>query len=212
MATKQSTRPELACSKCAAPISSKARFCAECGTPVKVSGAPVTFGPRYAAFLVDVTAIIGVWFLTSFVVRPFIRLIGPPEPELNVENFTGVLSAVIAIVLIPLVAFVFHAAYFRRGASPGMRSVGIKVEDLDGSAPGWGRAALRSLVLWGPFLLMMAAQGVGGLGGPRDLAVVMGGVGAASLTIVWPGGIVTALSRSRRGLHDRLSGTRVVRA
>ena len=206
------TRESVRCSRCDAELSEKDRFCPDCGTPVKAPGAVVTLGPRYAAFLVDVTAILGLWFLSSFVVRPLVRLVGAPEPELSVNNFTGVLSAVMAIVLIPLIAFLFHAFYFRRGDSPGMRVVGIKVVTTDGKRPGWGKAILRSFVFWGPLLTMMLAQGIGGLGGPRGLATSLGGLGAASIAIIWVWAVAGALSRSRRGLHDRLSGTQLVRS
>ena len=88
-----------------------------------------------------------------------------------------------ALALAALVAIAYGTlAHGLLGATPGERLLGIAVADRDGGTPGMGRAALRASLA----LVGTLALGAG----------------------LWP----AVFTRSRRTLHDRLAGTRVVRA
>jgi uncharacterized RDD family membrane protein YckC len=91
---------------------------------------------------------------------------------------------------LPLLAAVQEAllAAASSGQTVGKRLAGVRIQRLDGTPPGWRASALRAV----PLLLVFAPV-VGELLVP--------------LVYLW-----TVAARDRRGLHDRLAGTRVVPA
>lgn len=206
---KTASRPPGAsgtCSSCGAVRQRGSKFCAECGHAFRVAGSRSTFGPRYAALLVDLSAMLGLWFL--------IQLFSRPISGLLVTSYAGVKldpGTLISIVLVPLIAFLYFAVGDRKGQTVGQRSVGIRLQRVSGEPPGLGASTLRSAVMWGPLMLILFGELVGGLGNDglgRGLVTV----GAPLFAIVWVANLVMALTpRFRRGLQDLAAGTEMVR-
>jgi uncharacterized RDD family membrane protein YckC len=76
------------------------------------------------------------------------------------------------------------------GRTLGKAMTGITLQTVDGDRPGWAATVLRSLLLYGPAIALPVLT--------------------VPVLLVLLGSIV--LSTDRRGLHDRLAGTRVVLA
>jgi uncharacterized RDD family membrane protein YckC len=90
---------------------------------------------------------------------------------------------------LPLLAAVQEALLVASsGQTVGKMLAGVRIQRLDGTPPGWRASALRAV----PLLLVFAPV-----------------VGELSVLLVY---LWTVAARDRRGLHDRLAGTRVVPA
>lgn len=206
-------KPKLECDNCGAPLVARSRFCPDCGRPVKASGSRLTFGPRYAAFLVDVTVVMGLWIVSTFVAAPFGSIMPRPTgDEFALANFSRIAGSIVAILLLPIVALAYFAiCEGRSGRTIGKKILGTRVRTLSKSRPGYARSFLRAFVIWGPLLLLVVGQ-IAGLLGRRTLGLFLIKLGAP-LFIVF--GLATLgmvlFSRQRRGLHDIIAGTEVVR-
>ena len=105
-----------------------------------------------------------------------------------------------------LVILMELALIARFGWDLGKALFGMDVVDAHGSVPGWGRAMIRTLVLWGPILVLdVAAQA--GEGSSRPLASAL----AIASVAWWPLLVVSiATHPEHRGWHDRAAGTWVL--
>lgn len=201
----------LICSNCSAKLDEGVRFCPECGKAQRYKGSRVAFGPRYAAGLVDLTVVLGLWVLVSFLTQPFSYLL--PEPKgiaLDVSDFGRSPASVLNAALVPVVALLYFASTASRGQSVGGRILGIKVQTLSAAQPGFARGIVRSFILWGPLVMILLGRVVVMLWNPA--------AGSALLVIGTPLFLIVMLmhfvlvifSKSHRGLDDRGAGTEVV--
>jgi uncharacterized RDD family membrane protein YckC len=111
--------------------------------------------------------------------------------------------AVLQAVLFVAIGGYFVWCWSRSGQTLALKTWNLKVVAGDGRPPGPGRALARYVLawhLWLPGLLWVALFPTNALGGAAALAL-----GFAALLL--PG----AADPQRRLLHDRWSGTRVVR-
>jgi uncharacterized RDD family membrane protein YckC len=111
---------------------------------------------------------------------------------------TGALSALIVFVLLTIVMCVFVSPIYlvvgwSRGATLGVRADGLRLVAVDGSRPGIGRALLRALVAL-PIL------------GTVALITPVGPLAAVPAVVA-----MAALRRDRRGPHDLVAGTYMIR-
>lgn len=147
-------------------------------------------GPRFATVgrraLARVVAWVGLSLAASF-------LLVLLEPSFRVpfnELYVAVELALIA----------------RLGWDVGKLPFGLRVVGADGSAAGWGRATLRTLVLWGPNLALVATTWVVEEPDPAFASVLATASVAWWLLVAWS----IATEPEHRGWHDRIAGTWVL--
>ena len=87
------------------------------------------------------------------------------------------------------------------GRTVGKRLCNLEVRSVAGSAPGWGRAVVRFVVTAAPFVV---STSIGRSDAPGWIADA---VQVVLATAVYGPILIDA---TRRGLHDRVAGTRVV--
>ena len=146
---------------------------------------PGGFLARTIALIVD-SLILGV--LTVGIIT-LGRLQAPPRPsgsaagDVTLQANLQQIAIIAGVALINL--FYWVGSWHILGASPGMLAVNLRVADMSGRTPGWGRAILRWFVLYvfpGPLL-----------------------------GIVWLiSALMIAVGPGKRGLHDLLAGTVVI--
>jgi uncharacterized RDD family membrane protein YckC len=117
----------------------------------------------------------------------------------------GVLgSAWAALVAVPIGYMFFSWWRPGRGRTIGMRAVGIRIVDVRGSEPGFGHALLRTL-MWvafaTPTLSLLSAL-------PPLVVLPMGQLQIGGFLLLVGCMLVR---RDRRGLHDLVAGTTVVK-
>lgn len=91
------------------------------------------------------------------------------------------------------------------GATPGQWFVLLRMRTTSGERPGVGALALRTLVLWGPWVLAgLAASAAGTSPGLLLIAVLLSPLWIAVVIVL------TLRDAERRGPHERASATRTV--
>lgn len=149
-------------------------------------------GTRAAAWLVNALAMGVLTGIASYVAQ---RLGAPAVLDGSGE--------VVAFWVVE-VALVGHF-----GWDPGKLMLGIRVVGADGTPPGWRRAALRSVVMIGPFYsLPLLAWSLSGLDGASGVLV-----GAANvLALAWLPWLLWTVANGpmHQGWHDRAARTYVV--
>jgi uncharacterized RDD family membrane protein YckC len=153
---------------------------------------------RLAAAAYDALLVLAVLFVVTGLLT--IATHGEAITRARVGAWVYLYQALMALV----VAAYFGVAWTARGQTLGMKAWSIRVETAAGALPDWRRALLR-LACAAPFYLCL----VGGLLlYMARLASVLALI-AGALPLV---ASLAALSRGSGGaLHDRWSGTRVVR-
>lgn len=150
----------------------------------------------YELLLVTALALIG-----GFVLAPFIS----PQPR-GVPHLLVVPSSTARAAEF-VVLFVLAGAYCIHGWTGGRRTLPQKtwrlaIVDGDGQPPSWRRAAVRYAACWvGPALALAAY-----------VALLPHGLGAHAAWLVLFNWLWSAVDRDRRFLHDRVAGTRIVKA
>ena len=149
------------------------------------------FGARLVAYIVD--ALILAVVVGGLVTLASVAIVGTDlgldivNGDIQVDGADLSAGAVIAMVAVILVAIVIGLLYFpwfwaRGGSTPGMRLFGlVVVRDTDGAPIGWGTALLR-LVGW-----------------------------YVSSLVFYIGFIWIFVDKRRRGWHDLIAGTVVIR-
>jgi uncharacterized RDD family membrane protein YckC len=152
-------------------------------TPLHLAG----FWHRAAAGLLDLL-LVGPLMVGVFAIWVAVLWVELPAGGVGVADWLMELPFVEDPLLVPGLLFSFYTVivvlYFFTSwwsASPGQRILGIRVVATDGRTVGWGRAAVRMLVL------SFAA-------------------GYLLLGVLWIG-----FDRLRQGWHDKIAGTLVVR-
>jgi uncharacterized RDD family membrane protein YckC len=144
-------------------------------------------GARLVAYLIDgviLTFVMGVLIVLAFV--PMAGVDRDPVTrmiDLDTVSTGGVLVMAVLLILALLIAFFYFPFFWARGGqTPGMRMFGLHVvRDRDGSRVGWGSAILR---LIGMYL---------------------------ASSVFYLGFIWIFIDKRRRGWHDLIAGTVVVK-
>lgn len=156
---------------------------------------PATARRRATAFMVDC---VGVSVLLA-IVSVLIGGAGGSSPEELIEPLSRWQAALTSTVG----ALYFVVSWPILGNTPGQRVLGVRVlSDPSGSKVSFPRALARWALLGGPLWIGgVLLPGLSGL-------VVMTG------SLMWAGVLLVSTARSpdRRGFHDRVAGTGVVRA
>ncbi len=148
---------------------------------------------------------VGAWLIEVVVVAVATGVLGATVARLGGAATTDGwwVTGLVWIVEVTLVA--------RYGWDPGKLVLGLRVVGPDGRPPSWTSAAVRSLVMIGPFYaLTVLAWSLSGFDGP---AVVL--VGAANVVAVaWLPWLLWTVADGpkHQGWHDRAAGTYVVEA
>jgi glycopeptide antibiotics resistance protein len=147
---------------------------------------------RFLATLVDYVLALVLGGVVVAVIASLLRL---DVTSAVVGRWTLVTGLVLVTVLWPLA----------RGATPGQWFVLLRMSTEAGERPRVGALALRTLVLWGPWVL---AGIVASASTARPVLLL----GAVLLSPLWIAVVVVLTQRdeARRGPHERLSGTRTI--
>ncbi|MCA1839599.1 MAG: RDD family protein [Actinomycetota bacterium] len=201
------------CRNCGARLDASTRFCGVCGAAVATRGTRAGFGPRYAAFLVDLSLILGIWLVQSLFTQPLARLLPVPATRAAVD--AGAIRQLVGtpfeLTLLFLVAAFYFALSQARARTVGERVVGLRVRRITGGPSGFSRSVIRAAVFWGPLLLLFSGNVIA-LFGVSGLARAMTSLGAASFVVIWLASVSMVLFwRQRRGVHDLAAGTEMIR-
>jgi uncharacterized RDD family membrane protein YckC len=158
--------------------------------PLQAAGLPL----RLAAMIYDGILVFGVVFIVSYVLLTALRWSYP---------LSGVQRGVLQLALFIAFGVYFVSCWARSGQTLALKTWRLRVVGVDGVPPGTLRATLRYLAAWNLWLpgLLAAAVLEGGAG--TRLAVL-----AAGFALLL---IPALVDPERRLLHDRWSGTRLVR-
>jgi uncharacterized RDD family membrane protein YckC len=140
------------------------------------------FGPRLLAYVIDGLIITAAVIVAVLILAiPFAGMIGSGSQS----RLTGpVAGFVVLVVLVVAVITLGYFPYFwtRSGSTPGMRMMGLKVvRDVDGGPLSTGQAIIRLIGYW------------------------------VSSAVLYLGFIWVLIDKRRRGWHDLIAGTVVVK-
>lgn len=181
-----------ACSTCGSPVAPAAPFCAACGSPAVAFGAPAAarplsgpavpagLGRRFAAYLID-SVLLGLGTTIVLAVVTWVLVAGAMASGSYSAYLTITTVVNVVQLLVWAAVLLLLAALLGRGAGPGMRMLGLRLQRLEGGDPGFGAALGRQLLL-----------------------------GLSSLIIVGPLSPLFDSSGRRQGWHDRATNTWVV--
>lgn len=142
---------------------------------------------RLAAGIVDTLILTPILLFIGWLTCKVTGAQAPPLSELRVESALELLleggSLLYSLLALVAVILVLYGSFFlsTTGATPGLRLLKLRVINVYGESPQWWRVIIR---------------GLGGLAG----ALLLG------LGLLWIG-----FDREKRGLHDWLAGTYVIR-
>lgn len=160
-----------------------------------VSDAPPGLWPRLASMIYESVLLFGVVVVANLPVVIIAHYAG-----LDVQRLRLVLQWVSVIVM----GAYFAYCWSRSGQTLAMKSWGLRVVDRDGGPLPFGRALLRYLLAWSLLLPGLAAVALTQTHAAADAALFFG----CFLLMLF----VARLDPKRQLLHDRLLGSRVIRA
>jgi uncharacterized RDD family membrane protein YckC len=153
---------------------------------------------RLAAAGYDGLLVVAVLFLATAL------LLIPTHGEAVTPANVGAWAYAYDALLAGMVAGYFGVAWTARGQTLGMKAWGIRLETVSGTLPGWRAVLVRLacaaplyLVLLGALLMFMAHR--------------TGWFGLAAGTLPLAANLAVHALGGRGTLHDRLTGTRIVR-
>lgn len=152
------------------------------GTPHDDGGA--TLGTRIGAVLID--GVIGV-ILAIVLALPFLEDTSDSTGDDFSFEVTGPGIFIGWVVMYAVLVFMVGAT----GSSPGKRMLGMRIQNLDGTQPSYGTAALRAA----PWLVTVIPL----------LGIV------AWLGLAIAGSVMISQDPQNRSIFDRIAGTRVIK-
>lgn len=171
------------------------------------------FWRRIAALLVDYLLILA-WMAVLFGASMLILTVTGSLPNWLAYGTAVAQLLGFAVLVLPVGVYLWATESSRRQATVGKRALGMRVVTLTGERPRRLRILVRTAVKllpweWAHFWVwqLMAIVLAGGNDFPAWL--VAGLVSAQVLPVVYV--LVVALQRDRRGPHDLVAGTRVIR-
>lgn len=174
-----------------------------------------SFGRRLGAAVIDAVLGLLVTVFGVVVVGVFWYIAADSTREASFDQI--VLTVLALLVMLGVVWWVYDAGFESSPgqATPGKRAVGLVVLDKRASRVSFGRATARHFAKFVPLGLGLLAL----ILGPEALAagavdpetVTVGVIGLALLVCAGVEFLTIVLTRQRRGLHDLIAGTVVVR-
>ncbi|HLI29363.1 MAG TPA: RDD family protein [Chloroflexota bacterium] len=155
------------------------------------------FGRRTAAYLIDALILfIPGWIVNQLTLQPAVQrleqlstMANPSEAEIGAAMGQVFGALFISTLIVWIGAALYYAlGWAKVGYTPGQKLMDLKVVAADGRPPRFGRAFLRYVILYGL---------------PWPVAMLTLWVSLVSILMV--------LGGEKRGLHDRLAGTYVVK-
>jgi uncharacterized RDD family membrane protein YckC len=142
-------------------------------------------GARFLAYLIDTTIVVGI-AIVLFLVMGLVFLGGASSADdgTTVQISPGAVVGTVLLFLVVLFLILLYFPFFwaRGGQTPGMWPFGLRVvRDLDGGRIGWGAALLRMLGMY------------------------------VASAVFYLGFIWILVDKRRRGFHDLIAGTVVVK-
>jgi len=169
------------------------------------------FWRRTAAALIDLAVVLPALFLVRLILQALAPADIPPlsDPGITIaiERYLEGSPAFIAWVLLSAgIALLYHTLFWGlNGRTLGLRAMGARVVDVYGDTPSLARAALRSFgFVLGALVLVWAVVRV--MSPEHTMVAPFAATVLALLGWLWAG-----IDRDKRGLHDWLAGTYVVR-
>ncbi len=138
------------------------------------------------------------------------------EPWTKLLDRSGNAATVLSLDLLMLPLLMLWRAFAdgRSAQTLGRRVAGLKVVTGEASAPGFGTALLRQLILWWPMLLGLPFDVRSPLSGSFELTGASFTVNITDILVltmlVWFVIAIVMIARRQDPLHDRWVGTRVV--
>ncbi len=154
---------------------------------------------RLAAAGYDGLLVAAVLFLVTAL------LLLPTRGEALTPASVGAWAYAYDALLALMVAGYFGVAWTTRGQTLGMKAWDIRVETTNGALPGW-RAVLVRLACAAPLYLLLVGATL------MFMARRTGWLGLLAAALPLAANLAVHALTGRGTLHDRLSGTRVVRA
>ena len=165
---------------------------------------------RVAALLADLVVLSVLAFFVavavSIVVGPAVDFDGGAESIGDAVGLQRDVVVIDALLVAAMGAVYFTGSWVLMGQTPGQRLLGLDVVGAsDGARPSVAQATWRWVALAGPF----SATAVLGAAWPA-----LDNVGYYTFVALWYAALLvtTALSSSRRGLHDLAAGTAVAKS
>jgi uncharacterized RDD family membrane protein YckC len=160
--------------------------------PTESSPAPLV--PRALAALLDLgLLLVATGALSALPAIALLACLVPDACYSERLSLSIIVFVLLAIVMCVFVSPIYLVVGWSRGATLGMRANGLRLTAVDGSRPGIGRALLRALVAL-PIL------------GTVALITPVGPLAAVPAVVA-----MAALRRDRRGPHDLVAGTYMIR-
>lgn len=147
---------------------------------------------------------IGILAVVGFAVRPLLPAAGQPSAG---ADPVGADAVAFVLTVLPVWLYLTITETGRRHATFGKRTAGLWVINSVGGDPPLGQVAARNIVKLAPWQLAHLAVARFILG--VDLSVAVAAY-VSSLVLVMLTVLMAVRDPLRRGLHDRLAGTRVV--
>ena len=177
--------------------------------PVDWSGPSAEDDPPPPLSIADGRAIVGTgtrvgaWIANVLVVAVFTSIASYAARRLGAPAVLDGWGEVVAFWVVQVVL----VGHF--GWDPGKLVIGLRVVGADGTPPGWRRAALRSIVMVGPYYARpFLAWSISGIDSLSD--VLAGAANVVALAwlpwLLW----TVATGPMHQGWHDRVAGTYVV--
>jgi uncharacterized RDD family membrane protein YckC len=160
----------------------------------RIESRPAGLSIRLAAMVYEGVLLFGVAFIAAYVLLALAHWTYP---------LTAGRRALLQMVLFIVIGAYFVYQWSRTGQTLAMKSWHLRLVDRDGLVPTSRRATLRYVLAWHLWLPGILAAALFDGHGARSGFMLVAGFAALFLTGL--------LDPSRRLLHDRLSGTRVVR-
>jgi len=181
-------------------------------TPVDLVGfgdnpQPVGALIRLLAYALDAVLLVVAIYVVAVVLRaaigPTLRITDSAGvPRVQVDRLHSVINSLAAT---SVAGVYFVGSWLGFGSTPGQRLIGARVVRADGEGHlGLGPAAARWLLLGTPLGLISTVAGPSAASSVIPVALL-----AAWSAVLY---VSTARSRTKRGLHDRITGSIVVRS
>ena len=177
----------FACRRCGSALLQDTGFCLNCGLATSASPVQATeymgFWIRFAAFVVDRIIVYVIAALIAFAIG-ISRTSGEVDPNVQQDVVVSFETINLSFLLLIWGTSVVYGVLLTtlRGQTLGKMLLGIQVVDSSGSIPPWYRVVARELV--GKFV---------------------------SEVIIWLGYLWIVFDQNKRGWHDYLGGSYVVR-
>ncbi len=184
------------------------------GEAIAVADTPAPAAARLAAYGIDLAlagaAALGCWLLA------WLWLLATSDAGLRQPSDAAISVAIAAgFAWLPIWGAVLLLGWSRRGQSPGLAAMALRVVGRDGLPPAPLRALLRLIVLCAAsgfaLLTLLLLVGAAAAAAQRTLPLLLGLALLLPVALALADPLVWLLSPEHLPLHDLVAGTRVVR-